>query len=105
MIFCTILTGGIINSEFELYTNNQLILIFVGCAISVTGIITKISSLEAYDVKIAQEEEETVQSDEEEYSDDQILMQINNKNISVKHNRYVKGRRFFCNLCNYMYKK
>ena len=42
-------SGLILMGEFDLYTTEQLLYIFIGCLISICGISLKLQSLEAYD--------------------------------------------------------
>lgn len=44
-----LVSGLVLMGEFELYTALQLSCIFIGCLISVTGILLKLLVLEAYD--------------------------------------------------------
>jgi len=51
LILANLLSGGIIMAEFKLYSYGQLILVFLGCFISLLGIFVKMSKLEAYELK------------------------------------------------------
>lgn len=48
MLF-NLITGIMLIGEGELYTNTQLICIFIGNIVCITGIFLKMSVLEAYD--------------------------------------------------------
>lgn len=55
-IFCNLISGLVLMGEFDLYTGKKLFLIFVGCSISISGILLKLLTLEAYDPKQQEEE-------------------------------------------------
>lgn len=48
-IIFNLLSGLVLLGEFDLYTKKQLTLIFIGCAITISGILLKLLSLEVQD--------------------------------------------------------
>lgn len=65
-IFCNLISGLVLMDEFCLYTRKQLIFIFIGCLISISGILLKLQTLEAFDPKQMIEEDKYIAPDFEE---------------------------------------